>query len=157
MTSRSRWKCIVAFGSPVVPEVKPSSTTSSRPVSTASNRTGFLSATRSSSASWLAVPSKPTTLVRNADVFAQATRSSISRVSHRARPISALSTIWVSSPGRSIGIVFTTTAPAFTAARKHATIAGLLADRIRTRLPARTPYSSTRACAMRFDQSASSL
>ena len=30
MISRSRWKCIVAFGSPVVPEVKPSSATSSR-------------------------------------------------------------------------------------------------------------------------------
>ena len=38
MISRSRWKCIVAFGSPVVPEVKPSSATSSRPVFTASKR-----------------------------------------------------------------------------------------------------------------------
>ena len=36
MISRSRWKCIVAFGSPVVPDVKPSSATSSRPVATAS-------------------------------------------------------------------------------------------------------------------------
>ena len=36
MISRSRWKCIVAFGSPVVPDVKPSSATSSRPVRTAS-------------------------------------------------------------------------------------------------------------------------
>ncbi len=32
MISRSRWKCIVAFGTPVVPEVKPSKATSSRPV-----------------------------------------------------------------------------------------------------------------------------
>jgi len=58
MIRRSRWKCIVAFGSPVVPEVNPSKATSSRPVLTASNRTGLFSATRSSSASWFEVPSK---------------------------------------------------------------------------------------------------
>src|SRR3979490_2947120 len=55
---RSRWKCIVAFGSPVVPEVNPSRATSSRPVFTASNRTGLFSATRSSSASWVEGPAE---------------------------------------------------------------------------------------------------
>ena len=93
MISRSRWKCIVAFGSPVVPEVKPSSATSSRPVCTASKRTGLSSAMRSSSASWLAVPSKPITFFRKRLSLAQATSSSISRVSQSASAISALSTI----------------------------------------------------------------
>ena len=93
------------------------------------------SATRSSSASWLAVPSNPITFVRKRLSLAQATSSSISRVSHSANAISALSTICASSPARSIGIVFTTTAPAFVAASQHATIAGLLAERISTRLP----------------------
>ena len=57
---------MVAFGSPVVPEVKPSSATSSRPVCTAVKRTGLFSATRSSSASWLEVPSKLTTCLQEA-------------------------------------------------------------------------------------------
>ena len=71
--------------------------------------------------------------------MAHATSSSISRVSQSATVISALSTICVSSPARSIGIVFTTTAPAFVAANQHATMAGLFADRISTRLPGCTP------------------
>jgi hypothetical protein len=65
------------------------SATSSRPVFTASKRTGLLSATRSSSASWLAVPSNPITFCRNRLSFAHATISSIRRVSQRARAISA--------------------------------------------------------------------
>ena len=72
-------------------------------------------------------------------VLGTMTSSSISRVSHSASEISALSTIFVSSPERSIGMVLTTTAPAFVAASQHATIAGLLADRISTRLPGLTP------------------
>ena len=40
---------------------------------------------------------------------------------------------------RSIGIVLTTTAPAFVAASQQATMAGLLAERISTRLPGSTP------------------
>ena len=67
--------------------------------------------------------------------LAQATSSSISRVSQSAKETSALSTILVSSPARSIGMVLTTTAPALVAASQQATIAGLLADRIRMRLP----------------------
>lgn len=71
--------------------------------------------------------------------MAHATISSISRVSHSASVISALSTILPSSPARSMGIVFTTTAPALVAASQQATIAGLLAERISTRLPGTTP------------------
>ena len=157
MISRSRWKCIVAFGSPVVPEVKPNSATSSRPVFTASNFTGFSSASRSSSASWLDVPSKPTTVFRNLLVLAQAVISSIRRVSHSAWLISALSTIADNSLARSIGMVLTTTAPTLVAASQQATIAGLLADRISTRLPGLIPRFFTIAWARRLVQSVSSL
>ena len=59
--------------------------------------------------------------------------------------------------GRSMGMVLTTTAPALVAASQQATMAGLLDERISTRLPGFTPYTSTKAWAMRFDQSASSL
>ena len=112
---------------------------SSRPVLTASNRTGLFSATRSSSASWFDVPSKFTTCFKNRLVFAQATSSSAMRLSVSASPISALSTILLNSPARSIGMVLTTTAPAFVAASHAATSAGLLPERIRTRLPGLTP------------------
>ncbi len=130
---------MVAFGTPVVPEVKPSRATSSRPVATASKRTGLVSAMRSSSASWLAVPSKPTTCSRNRLSLAQATSSSISRVSQSARAILALSTICANSPARNMGMVLTTTAPALVAASQQATMAGLLAARTSTRFPGRTP------------------
>ena len=71
--------------------------------------------------------------------LAQATSSSLMRVSQSARLISALSTILASSPARSIGMVLTTTAPALVAPSQQATIAGLLAERISTRLPGLTP------------------
>ena len=94
---------------------------------------------RSSSASWLAVPSNPTTVRRWVEAFAQVTSSSINRVSHSAWLTCALSTIAANSPARSIGMVLTTTAPALVAANQQATIAGLLAERIKTRLPGLTP------------------
>ena len=94
---------------------------------------------RSSSASWLAVPSKPMTVFRKRLSLAQATSSSLMRVSQSAWLISALSTILASSPARSIGMVLTTTAPALVAPSQAATIAGLLAERISTRLPGFTP------------------
>ena len=87
----------------------------------------------------------------------QATSSSIIRVSQRASRTRAFSTIFASSPARSIGIVFTTTAPALVAASQHPTIAGLLAERISTRFPGFTPKSSRSARASRFVQSVSSL
>ena len=58
---------------------------------------------------------------------------------YRATVTSALSTICPSSLARSIGMVLMTTAPALVAASQQATMAGLLADRIRTRLPGFTP------------------
>ena len=94
---------------------------------------------RSSSASWLEVPSKETTCLRNLLSLAQAISSSAMRLSHSARLISALSTILPSSPARSIGMVLTTTAPALVAASQAATSAGLLPERMSTRLPGFTP------------------
>ena len=148
---------MVAFGSPVVPDVKPSKATSSLPVLTASNKTGFSSAMLSRSASWLDVPSNPTTDLRYGLSAAQVCSSSSSRVSHSAWLICALSTMVPSSPARSMGMVLTTTAPTLLAASQHATIAGLLAERINTRLPGSTPRSSTSTWAMRLVQSVSSL
>ena len=78
--------------------------------------TDLSSATRSSSASWLAVPSKLMTFFRKRLSLAQATSSSHQRLSQSASAISALSTIWSSSPARSIGMVLTATAPALVAA-----------------------------------------
>ena len=148
---------MVAFGVPVVPDVKPNRATSSLLVATASNLTGFSRATRSSALPWLAEPSNSMTWRSIGVLSAQVVNSSISRVSHNAWLISALSIIFASSPARSIGIVLTTTAPALVAANQHATIAGLLAERIKTRLPGLTPKSSTNACASRLVQSVSSL
>jgi hypothetical protein len=68
-------------------------------------------------------------------LLAQATSSSRMRVSHSASLISALSTIFVSSSARGMGMVLTTTAPALVAASQQAIIAGLFAERIRNRLP----------------------
>jgi hypothetical protein len=102
-------------------------------------------------------PVEATTFFRKALSLAEATSSSISRVSQSASEISALSTIFLSSPVLSIGIVLTTQAPAFVAASEQATVAGLLAERISTRVPGSTPYSSVSAWAMRLVQSASSL
>ena len=85
------------------------------------------------------MPSNPTTVFKNTDPLAQITSSSINRVSHSAWLISALFTIAANSPARSIGMVLTTTAPTLVAASQQATIAGLLADRISTRLPGLTP------------------
>ena len=85
------------------------------------------------------MPSNPITVFRTALSLAQRIISSISRVSHSATVTCALSTILASSPERSIGMVLITTAPALVAASQQATIAGLLAERISTRLPGFTP------------------
>ena len=61
------------------------------------------------------------------------------RVSHNASFTLAMSTILDSSAARNMGMVFTTTAPALVAASQQATMAGLLAERISTRLPGLTP------------------
>ena len=61
------------------------------------------------------------------------------RVAERERDLGLVDDLASSSPARSIGMVLTTTAPALVAASQQATIAGLLAERISTRLPGLTP------------------
>src|SRR5581483_3250259 len=77
--------------------------------------------------------------LRNLLSLAQATSSSAMRLSQSASLISALSTIFDSSRARNSGMVLTTTAPALVAASQAATRAGLLPERMSTRLPGFTP------------------
>ena len=143
--SRSRWKCIVALGRPVVPEVKASIATSSLEVSTSSNVAGF-GARRSSQAS------SPNPMVgRPSGSTASRNRWSTSAASSRA--ISWM--VW-SSPVRSSGIVVTTTAPAFSTPNQAAASHWLLGPRRSTRLPGTIPRSSTRTWATRFAAATSS-
>ena len=151
MISRSRWKCIVAFGSPVVPRREPEQ----RDVVAPGLHGGELHRLVERDAVELGVvvggaveaddAAAETAVLGAGDQFV-----GDRGVSQSARPISALSTIFVSSPARSSGMVLTTTAPALVAASQQATIAGLLAERISTRLPGLTPKSSTSACASRL-------
>ena len=62
--------------------------------------------------------------------------------------ISAQSIIVVNSLARNKGIVATTIPPAFKTANQTATIIGLLAERINTRLPDFNPKSSTKTWAI---------
>ncbi len=87
----------------------------------------------SSSASWLDVPSKLTTCLRNLLAWRKPQAHRQLRLSVKASAISALSTIMPSSPARSMGIVLTTTAPALVAAsqpRRAQVIAGTDQDTV---------------------------
>ncbi len=121
-------------------EVKPSSATSSRPVLTASKRHRLVE--RDAVELGVVVGGAVEVddlLEESAGLGAgdQLVQRCGCRIS--ASAISALSTILVSSPARSIGMVLTTTAPALVAASQAATSAGLLAERISTRWPGLTP------------------
>ena len=142
MASTSRWKCIVAFGRPVVPEVKASSATSSAAVSTSSNVSG-LTRQRVGEAAVAAVGD-------DAQSDVEPPRwSSTNRWSHRRERRSGRSRGSVaSSPARSSGIVVTATAPAFSTPNQHATSQGLFGPRSSTRLPGTMPRSSTSTCAI---------
>ncbi len=120
----SRWKCIVALGRPVVPEVKASSATSSAEVSIAVNSSAapVMRAARSS------LPGPPYVTI-GAPPSRAASRSSTNRTSHSARSTLAISATAVSSTGRSSGMVVTTTPPALRTANQHATSHGLLGPR----------------------------
>ncbi len=142
--STSRWKCMVAFGRPVVPEVNASSATSSAAVRTASKLVGCAAARRVRSSS--ASPPKAMTGMPSA----AASRSSRNRWSHSATVVRAISWMVRSSPARSSGMVVTTTAPALSAPNQHAVSQGLFGPRSSTRLPGTTPRSSTSTCATWF-------
>ena len=74
--------------------------------------------------------------------------SSAKSVSQKAWEISAQSIIVLNSLERNNGMVATTIPPAFNMANQHATIIGLLAERIKTLLPDFNPKSSTNTCAI---------
>src|SRR5712664_1344838 len=123
----SRWKCIVPFGLPVVPEVKAISATSSAAVGTLVKLSGCLSERVSSESG--ASSYQNFTFCRLGH-RGNAVLSSPSRcLSHSACEISALVTISVSSFARNSGIVATQTPHAFITANQHAAIIGLFGPR----------------------------
>lgn len=75
----------------------------------------------------------------------------VNRVSHSAKSTAAISAMTASSVSRSIGIVVTGTAPAFSTPNQHATSHGVFGPRSRTRLPGTIPWSSASTLAIRFE------
>ncbi len=144
IASTSRWKCMVAFGRPVVPEVNASSATSSAEVATSSWVVGWPSRRALRPVS---VPNSTTRTPRSPD---SPSVPSTNRASTSARSSRAISWMVASSPGRSNGIVVTATAPALSTPNQHAVSHGLLGPRNSTRLPGTMPSPSTSAWATRF-------
>ena len=108
---------MVAFGSPVVPEVNPSSATSSRPVAHRIELHRLVE--RDAVELGVVVGGAVETdhlLEEFAGLGAGDQLVGDAAVGQSASAISALSTILPSSPARSIGMVLTTTAPALVAA-----------------------------------------
>ncbi len=142
----SRWKCIVALGTPVVPEVKASRQVSSAAVSTLAKRPSW----RAMAASRLSGPSSlKWRSWRSVEPAAASRSSSASAASHSACVIRALSMIAFSSLARSSGIVPTAMPPALTTANQQAASIGLFGARSSTRLPGTRPMSRTSTWAMR--------
>jgi hypothetical protein len=127
IASTSRWKCIVPFPSPVVPEVKAMSATSSAAVSQLMKVVGFPRIRRSSSPSGPKVTDRPPARdVPLAVVAIACAQSAAIRVSVSASVMRALSAVNVSSRARSSGMVQTTTPPALRIANQSAAIRGPL-------------------------------
>ena len=143
----SRWKCIVAFGWPVVPEVKASRQVSSAAVSTLANGASWraISASRPSGVG----SPKQTTRCSTGVTGSSISSSPRSFWSQSAKSTWPFSTICFSSLARSIGMVATAMPPAFITANQQATSIGLLAERSSTRLPGTRPQSFTSTWAMR--------
>ena len=150
----SRWKCIAAFGWPVVPEVKAMMQVSSAAVSTLAKLSGLAAIAASSPLP--AAPLNSRNCVSVGHCARANSSSSANRASTRACVISALATMVVSSRARSRGIVPTAMPPALTTPNQHAANIGLLAPRSSTRLPGTRPMSSTSTRAMRLARRCSS-
>ena len=151
----SRWKCIVAFGTPVVPEVKPSRQVSSAAVSMVSKCALW----RAIATSRLPAPSAllKCPMWRSRGAASAASRSSsASAASHSACVTCAISRMGFSSFARSSGIVATAMAPAFITANQQAASMALFGARNSTRLPGTRPISRTSTLAMRLALSCSS-
>ncbi len=134
LASTSRWKCRVALGRPVVPEVKAISATSSAAVGTAVNGPAVAAqrAVRSSG------PGPPYGTTVSPGVAA-CSSSARKRWSQSASTGAATSCRAVSSAARSSGMVVTTTPPAFRTPSQQATSQGALGPRNRTLLPGTRP------------------
>ena len=152
---RSRWKCIVPLGLPVVPEVNAISAVSSAAVSTAANVAGLV-AIRASRPS-AAVPAEVDDRRQRRALCGRAASSSSRepRVAERVRDLGL---------GDDVGQLLraeqrhrpTAMPPALSTANKHAAYIGLFGARSSTRLPGTSPRSSTRTRAMRFAWASSS-
>ena len=150
IATMSRWKCIVPFGVPVVPEVNAISATSSCAVSQAAKRVG-ISVRWVSSASGAPLPSLKNIACFSDGVSRISVSSSLrSAMSHRAAATFALATTGARSFARSSGIVGTATSPALIVASRQAAIIGLFVPRSSTRLPGTRPMRSRNACAIWF-------
>ncbi len=144
----SRWKCMVALGTPVVPEVKASRQVSSAAVSTLTKAADWRAIAASRPSGEVSLKQRMRT---GMSACPTASRSaSASRASHRAKPISPLARICPSSLARSSGMVVTAIAPTFITANQQAASIGLLGARSSTRLPGTTPISCTSTLAMRL-------
>ena len=138
IASTSRWKCIVPFGDPVVPEVNAIRATSSCAVSHPSSSAGLPAASASSDPG-RAPPTLPSpssnhsTCVSTGHCAWAAISSSASRASHNAADTCAFSITGASSRARSSGIVATAISPHFTTASQLAAIIGEFGPRSSTR------------------------
>jgi hypothetical protein len=145
IASTSRWKCMVALGRPVVPEVNAISATSSAAVSAAVKPSGLASASAVRSPG-CPLPYRTT----GSPGISALSRSQVNRWSQSASAGRAISAMAASSPARSSGIVVTATAPALITPAQHATSQGLFGPRSSTRLPGTMPKSSVSTCATRL-------
>ena len=144
----SRWKCIVPFGWPVVPDVNAMMQVSSADVSTFTNSDDSCVIARSSDPSAIVLKHETRT---GKDDRASAIFSSSARAkSHSACDTCALSMTFCSSTARSNGMVATAMPPAFITPNHAATIIGLFGARSSTRLPGTRPICCTSTFATRF-------
>lgn len=148
MASTSRWKCMVALGTPVVPEVKASRQVSSAAVSTLSKSS--LSSAMAASSPSAEAALKQRTCASTGQARAAACSSPASRASQSAWLMWPLSMMACSSLARSSGMVATAMPPAFITANQQAASSGVLGARSSTRLPGTRPMRRTSTLAMRL-------
>ena len=134
LASTSRWKCMVAFGRPVVPEVNASSATSSAAVSTSSNRSdaGSTRSVMSSSAS------PPYATTRRPGMLGADEVVEEPVVAQGEVDLRDLGDGGAARRAAAAASSCTTTAPALSTPNQQATSHGLLGPRSSTRLPGTT-------------------
>jgi len=141
----SRWKCIVALGLPVEPEVKAMSAVSLAAVSTALKGVSqaVIRASSPSADGWL----QYTICCNTGQRCCAASSSASSRLSQIATATCAFSITSTNSFSRNRGMVATATSPALMIANQQTAIIALFALRNSTRLPGTSPISLVNTCA----------